>query len=338
MTAGTDSFSEDEYLARVKDQLRGLSAAEQADVLEEIASHLESGQADPRVGSERSQAELGPPEQLGRDLRGIHRPNRWIDLLLALLPYYLLSPLITLLISAFYGPLSVWSPAEPHLYLGGRIAILAQVLLALVCRKRRSAELTLFWIAAALATKVSLMTREARFLPGRETIAGTWIESLLWYALLVGLLYWLARILGQRRFDRLLLTFAVLPLLLAAANYSTGQILLRGEVSHVSGFGQSFGLAGILAYQAAWAGGLALFFLLAQRDPRWLGVLLMVSYYAAPNLSEYQASLPIRLIWAGWLSLMILAWFWDWSERRIAIAHSSAASPGPLSGHPPRRN
>jgi hypothetical protein len=265
-------------------------------------------------------AELGAPEDLGRELRRVHRPNRWVNLLLALVPYGLLSPLITLLVSAFYGPLSAWSPVEPHLYLGGRIAIIAQALLALVGRQRRSVELTLFWISCALASLISLMTRERRFLPGQEAavgtpVAGSWFESLLWYALLAALFAGLALTLSRARFDRLLVTFALLPLLLAAANYGTGQVLVRGLGSHQPGYLLELGLLGTLLYRGAWILGMALFFLLTRRDLRWLGVLLMVFSFAAPNLSEYQGSLTIGFIWSGWLALVILIWYWDWAER-----------------------
>jgi hypothetical protein len=316
VTGGGQPDSPEVYLSRLREQLKGLPAREQADLLEEIASHLESGEADPHLGAERVMAELGSPEQLGRGLRGVHRPRRLADLLLALLPGILLSPLITAGISALYGPLNAWSPMEAHLYLGGRVAILAAALLALVGKQRRSAELTLFWISGGLGTLLSLMTRERRFIPGQEAIPGTWAESLLWYALLIGLCAWLVSVLARRRFDRLLVVFAVLPLLLAAANYSTGQVLLRGGIAHSPGLVLPFGIFGILAEQAAWAAGLALFFLAPPRDLRWLGLLLVDLYSASPNLSAYRATPVLLLIWSAWVALVLIAWAWDGYARR----------------------
>jgi len=313
--AGSQPGTPEDYLAQVRRQLKGFPAEAQAAILDEIASHIESGQADPGVGEARVMAELGAPEQLGRELRGIHRPSRLVDLLLALGPYFLLSPLVALVVGYFYGPMVEWSPSSPYLYLGGRISVLLAILLALVARQRRSAPLTLFWLSTGLATLVSVMTRETRFLPGLARIPGSLVESLLLYAVLLALFAWLAWVLKQQLFDGLLVVFALLPLLLAAANYSTGQVLLRGDIPHPPGLALPFGLLGILAHQAAWAVGMALFFLFPQRDARWLGLLLMDLYSVYPNLSAYRASPAILLIWSAFAALVLLAWGWDLGRR-----------------------
>jgi hypothetical protein len=317
----------DDYLARVHSHLRGLPAQEQADLLDEIASHIESGQSDPQVGEAQVMAELGSPEQMGRGLRGIHRPHRLADLLLALAPNFLLTWLVTFVLSRFYGPTGTMSAASPYVYLGGRISLLVGILLAGVGWRRRSAPLAVFWLSSALGTLVSLMTREARFLPGQERIAGSALESLVWYAVLLGLLAWLVWTLKQQRFDRLLVVFSMLPLLLAAANYSTGQILLAGSATVRYGLVvMPSGLVFTLAYLAAWPGGIALFFLCLPRDPRWLGLLLMALYYAYPNLSAYRASPGILIIWSALVGVVLLAWGWDRVERAKGGAPIGAGS------------
>ena len=70
----------EEYLASLRGQLKGFSEVEQADILDEIAAHIESGAEDPALGAnaEERQAhlmsEIGSPEQMGRGLRQVHHP------------------------------------------------------------------------------------------------------------------------------------------------------------------------------------------------------------------------------------------------------------------------
>jgi hypothetical protein len=305
-----------DYLEQLRRQLQGFSPREQADILDEITSHIESGQDDPSVGEERVMAELGTPEQMQHELRSVHRPNRKVDLLLVLVPYLVISRSIQILLNIFFGPLKDWSVADPHLYLGGRIAILLAVLLALVGFRRRSAPLVIFWLWDGIGTLVSLMMREARFIPGKELIPGSVLESILFYVVLFGLVFWLVKTLKKNRFDSLLVVFVLLPLMLMAANFSTLQLLSQSGISPRP-LALPFGLAGILGYRLVWALGVSLFFLFQSRDVRWTGLLLVGVNYIYPSVIFYRSSIPILLMWLAIVALVPAIWVLDVRNRSI---------------------
>lgn len=305
-----------DYLERMRRKLKGFSLAEQVDFFDEIASHFEGGLDDPAVEKGRLMDEMGTPDQMERGLRDVHRPNHLVDILLVLVPYLILSRLTQLLISAVYGPLKEWSLVDPHLYLGGRISFILAVLLALLGHRRRSVPLVIFWLTDSLGTLVSLMTRERRFIPGQEAIPGSLIESLLLYAILISLIFWLVKILKQHRFDILLVVYALLPLLLMAANFISVQALLRSPVQQQITLGLPFGLLGILGYQLVWVLGMVLFFLLHSRDLRWFGLLLVGVNDVYPNIFAYSASSSLLLVWSLLLLLVLLGWAKDWRSRR----------------------
>jgi hypothetical protein len=318
--SGVQVMDEQDYLEHMRRQLRRFSPAEQVDFFDEIASHIESrmenGSDDPSVEKRRLMDEMGTPEQMERALRDVHRPNHLVDLLLVLVPYLILPRLIQLLISAFYGPLQEWAVVDPHLYLGGRISFILAVLLATLGHRRRSVPLVIFWVTDSLCTLVSLMMREQRFIPGQEAILGSWIESLFLLAILIGLIFWLVQILKQHHFDMLLLIYALLPLLLMAANFISVQVALRSNVPNQVTWGLPFGLLGILGYQLFWATGMAIFFLFHSRDIRWIGLLLVGFNDVYPQIFAYSASLPLLLIWSLLLTLVFLGWVLDRRRRR----------------------
>ncbi|MBI4927165.1 MAG: hypothetical protein HY835_05325, partial [Anaerolineae bacterium] len=74
-----------DYLARLQSQLNGFSPKEQSELIEEIAAHIEAGEKDPDLGHDdvdragRLENELGSPDELGRRMRQVHRPKRWLD-------------------------------------------------------------------------------------------------------------------------------------------------------------------------------------------------------------------------------------------------------------------
>ena len=80
------------YLRSLRAQLKGFSAQEQDDLIEEISTHFESGENDPELGKDPQQrrqkvrAEMGSPRQLGNGFRDVHRPGRLVDYLLILIP------------------------------------------------------------------------------------------------------------------------------------------------------------------------------------------------------------------------------------------------------------
>src|SRR5512146_238944 len=97
----------DDYLQRLDRQLKDFPAEDRQDLLDEIASHLESGQQDPHLGDEAQRehkvlAEMGAPEQMGRGLRGLYRPNRLVDLLWLYIPDVIASYLIYAIVASLH--------------------------------------------------------------------------------------------------------------------------------------------------------------------------------------------------------------------------------------------
>ena len=67
----------EEYLHSLQQHLKDFPAEEQAAIMEEIQSHMESGENDPRMGTngeqrrDRLMKEMGSPEDLGRGFRSV---------------------------------------------------------------------------------------------------------------------------------------------------------------------------------------------------------------------------------------------------------------------------
>lgn len=305
-----------DYLNQLRRQLKGFSPREQEDMMAEIQSHIESGQDDPGMGEERVLAEMGTPEQMGKGLRGVHRPRRWIDVLLALVPFYAVSPLVQLVLSWIYGPMQVWNPSDPHLYLGGRISILVDLGLALLGWKRRSQALVVFWLTAAMGTLASLLVREAGLSAGLPAVSTGWFETTLLYALMFALIAGVIWVLWRSQFGLLLVVFAILPLARTAANYGTGQLIRTQPFNWVA----EVSLASSMFTWFGFMGGVALFILASKREWRWLGLLLMALNAAYPNIESYGVFSQVWVIWSSTVAVVVLGWGLDllrrWSNRR----------------------
>ena len=291
----------EDYLARLQAQLKGFTPEEKTDILDEIASHIESGEEDPHLGDEgereqRVVAEMGSPEQMGRGLRGLYRPNRVVDLLWILGPYFVLDSLAK---QMFY---------LTGQYLEARLLIGLSVLLALVGWKRRSVPLMVFWITDAICLLASVMISQNRWNPGVETVPGTVWQGLIDFAALAALLIWLVRLLQQSHFDLLLVELALLPIVLTGANYVTSRLLLqldtvsRDEILQTPVF---------IAVYLAWAVGMALFILSKQRNLRWIGLTLASTSYGFPSLLYQQ----IPAAFGGMMVLIITGWLLDLRPR-----------------------
>jgi hypothetical protein len=306
----------DDYLQRLEGQLKDFPAESRQDLLDEIASHLESGQQDPHLGDEAARekkilSEMGTPEQMGRGLRGLYRPNRLVDLLWVYIPDVIASQLIYLVVANLY-PVLTREPiaADPMMYLSIRLVIVLGLVCALVGWKRRSTPLLLFWITATVGSVASLMTREHRWAPGCETVPGTTWEGLLFYAILVVLLVWLVRTLEQNRYDPLLVVFAALPLGLTGVNYAAALISLTLNPARDVLFTNS-----TILYLAGWLAGIALFFLVQNRDLRWLGLVLIAITYTIAPLAQYGFYLPIIGLYGVLMALVFIGWALDLRSR-----------------------
>ena len=75
-------MSRDDYLNRLRAQLKGFLPEQQEEILAEVAAHIEGGEEDesrepdPDARRARILSEMGSPEQMGAGFREVYRPNR----------------------------------------------------------------------------------------------------------------------------------------------------------------------------------------------------------------------------------------------------------------------
>lgn len=277
----------EEYLTQLRLQIKDFSPQEQAELIEEIASHIETGENDPRLGPDptdranRLQAELGSPNDLGRGLRGVHRPNRWVDYLLVAIPSLLVIPLMPLVIVtvAKLTKIDLLSGMESSFsWSYFRVYIAFYSVLMILCVRKRSVSTLLYWLPTTILSIVALLLREGR-LPWNPTGVepGAPLETSFWLVALLALSIWLIKLLRQHRNEPMLVVLAVLPLLIAVANLVSGitERRLQGEQIEYINFTLGwFGLHQIAAF--LWP---ALFYLPRQRAVRWLGLLTFTLPY-----------------------------------------------------------
>ncbi len=302
-------MASEDFLRKLRRQLKGFSREEQALLIEEIGSHIESGEQDQGLGGspeqrqERLRAELGSPEDMGKGFQEVHRPRRFLDFLLVVLPVYLIFPLITLAL------LGSAHPDSQSLQSGIRIELLIGLLLLLVGSWRRSTLLLAFWIPDTIARLITLMTCEHRWaLPHNG-----WIESALLYVALIALAGWLAWVLWRNRRDLLICAFALLPFVQTAFNAS---LYPATAAQSVAPHYFSWNILGIGLYQLAGVASLAGLFLLSRRSLRWMALLCGVAAY---SFSLSSAAWPNFLLASAWvipLSVYLLIGWLDLRRRK----------------------
>ncbi len=312
----------EEYVARLKSELKGFPEEEKSALIEEIASHIEAGERNSQLGetpNERQKKldhEMGSPEDLGRRLKEVHHPNRWIDYSLVLIPAQILPIIIAFVLTLLFG-LQELPIKSTSLYayklLSLRAIIIIGILMVTIGLRRFSIPLLLFWLPQTIIMIFTLVYREKRWMlqsePFNTTLIGV-IESLFWLALMIAMIVWLARLLWRNRHDPLYVVLASLPFLITVGNMTVAP-LFTGEAPggyslpswHVNIAGFPFGL-----YQASEIIWPALFFVAQQRPLRWLGLIVYAVPLATMNLvasSNYPMllvmwSLPILLVLVGW--------------------------------------
>lgn len=304
----------DEYLRILNQQLKHFSPAEQASLQEEIASHIERHEEDLRAINDPEErrkvimSELGSPIEMGKRLKLIYRPDRFVEFLLAAVPY-LLYPFVNVMFREILG-LEYVARAEIVLY----------SLLILVGLWRRSILITLFWSTMIFSQIASMLLVGYAFYGN--------LQSVLWLAYAIGLLFLIGQIVRQSRNDLLTLVFACLPLLLCA--YGSLFVLLYPQNlnSHLLGVLDRFLLN---IYAQSGDGGyfsyfghilaIALFFLVANRDIRWLALMIfgLVETLSRSYLNLSQQLMPpwvYSLYVLLPLTLVFLGWWLDRTQRK----------------------
>ncbi len=312
----------EEYLRSLQQQLKGFPAKEQAALVEEIKSHIEGGEADPRMGGDAQRRrsklmkELGSPEDMGRGFRQVYRSGRIMDYALILIPFLLYPYLNT-----FYNNIVM-----PR-YAGGALLldITIHLPLVLIGLWRKSAAVVLFW-AGVLISQLFIVT-------GRLYSYYGW-QTAFWAIILAALIVVVGRLVWGSRNDPLVIAFGLLIAGMAiaggllniaammrpfalwiwrggsgwaqyAANGMLDRSLLEGYI-HVRDTAEFYS---VLA--------LGLFLLPSRREIRWLGLALaglMMGLGHRFLLEEQNLMAPwIYMLWVIFpLAIAGLGW---WTER-----------------------
>jgi hypothetical protein len=303
----------EEYLDQLRKQLEGFSPEERASLLDEITSHIESGEEDPTRGRDsqerlqRVMAEIGSPEQMGSGFKQVYRPNRFLNVLIAFLPSLFLLPLVQpltlLILGTFVGP----EPVPTSLWLGTsiRASILISGFLILLSLWRRSVWLLLFWIPETVAHLITLLSREGRWALLNQASTANAAESAIWYVLLAGLTLAFIRLLWVNRRNFLLVNFALLPILMVATGYLTFLLATTMGFSYIDPTSSTeFIIVNELA-NVAW---IPLFFIPLRRNVRWLALALSALFFLLKwdylfglhALPILLSAIPLLIVAIGW--------------------------------------
>lgn len=326
-------MNSESYLKSLQAQLKGFSPEDQAQLIEEIAAHIEAGENDPGLGRDaadrarRLETELGSPKDLGHRLRQVHRPGRWLDYLLVTIPTILIFPLLPLLAYWITG-LAAQSmlqsgEAEALRWVSVRLSIIIQAGLIFISRWKSSPGVTIHWLASILLAIIGLLLSENRWpwVPMDQSTASSIgiAEMIFWLAALTLLLVWLIRTVLAQRSEPLLVSLAVLPFLFAAANYAAGLTLLYNQIAQLDYLFPSIGWFGL--YQIAGFIWPALFFLPDNRHMRWAGLMTLSLPYIIYNVWPYHAYPLVVTLYSLPSALVLVAWVRDARSRLLPTTH-----------------
>ncbi len=305
------------FLTRMQAELQGFSQEERFQIDEEIRFHYEKGMVDAAMGKneqerlERMQTEMGNPEELGRRMRNIHHPKRWVEYLLITLPEIVLMPILNwIILTAFFGGGIDPTANSTYIYWLSRVSILFEFSLVLICLQfyRKQGILTglLFWLSSTWLTIFSLCFRENRWLAASSfnQTAGGIVESIFWGFVLLALLVWLVRILIKKR-DPLLYTLVLIPALIMVGNIMNARMMSFGAFPDGYSLTNWNIIGNFGFYQLAHLIWPALFLFPKQRIINWLALLV----YAAPMPVENLIASPhypvLMIVWA--IPLMLVS-------------------------------
>lgn len=293
----------EEYIQSLRKQLQGFPAEEQDALIEEIRSHIESGEEDPKLGKDADQRrkrmldELGSPKDLGRNFKTIYHPNGLIDFLLIFVPY-LFYPLL----NNFYNnllPVYQWADV--------RLDILIHLPLIAIGLWRKSAALTLFWVIVIVNQLFFIVL---------QTNGYYGIQSIIWALLLLALLALAGYVIWKYKNDLQILTFGLMPLTMCVLGNVLSTLNLTdyslGTVSRslvlVYSYVNNMAFYGLMA-------AMALFFLPANRQVRWLGLVLYALVLGLNH--EYLNNVFAGWAYSLWLILPLAIVLTGWGVEQI---------------------
>lgn len=307
----------EDYLDRLRGQLQSFLPEQQAEILAEIATHLESGEQDEARGADavsrqaRVLAEMGAPRDMGDGFHAVYRPNRWLDFLLIFAPLYVVYPLLNVAYNFLTNGQIYYDHAQFFAF-SLRAVILLGLFMLIVSLWRRSLLLFAFWAPDVITRLITLVTREtppAADLTIRSLAA---LQYLLAGVLLCGLAYWLTRVLWKNRANLLIVLFALQPLIGSLAGYIT---TAYGSTAGIAPQYPYWTIAGFSAQALLEIVSLAGFLLLRSRDLRWAALLLGMGNYTTMMVYAYWLHpLPVT-VWMAYSAILLLLWIIDLRQR-----------------------
>ena len=306
----------DSFIDKLHRELKDFPPEKQKEILDEISSHLEENNMEKH---HKTPLQNGTPEEMAANFKEVHRPKRFLDLLMVILPVFILFPLLQVLLPYFKPLTGELNPF--HYLLNIRIIILISGLLFAVARKRKSLFLSGFWLVSTLNSCLVLIFREERWKLIPASSVTVTLENLFWLAVLLFLLFWLIKEIRNNKNNLMFLIFILLPFSILLANltqnYSVQQnnVILSGVQNTVQNIGNQqnnalpFGIQNILdiylfkkmieliAY--------VLVFLGQKKYLRWAGLLLIGTSSTYTLLQAYGihvlAYLPTFFVCLAWL-------------------------------------
>lgn len=301
----------EEYIHELRKQLKGFSTKEQEALIEEISSHIEDGEEDPKMGKEVLQRrkklmnELGSPKDMANGFKDTYQPNRFLDYLFILIPYLFYPYLNALYMSLMpkYG----WADV--------RLDVVVHLPLVALALWRRSAPLALFWITI-LVSQLLYITTQSYWYYG--------IQTIFWALLLLGLIILAGYILWKKRNDLLIMLFGLLPVSMCILGSILSVVRPTGATPY--GFLNLSLMVGYLSIRDfsfyLILGTMALFFLPTNREIRWFALALygLMIGLGRDYLIEFQTrnSMTPMAQWVYylWVILPLLIVFLGWWLER----------------------
>ncbi len=293
----------DEYLESLRKKLKGFSQDERAVLIEEIGSHIEGGEEDPKLGKDPVQrrqkimSKLDSPEQMAKGFKKVYQPGGLVDYLLIAIPFLLNLPINLLLLALM--PIYPWADA--------RLVIIFHLILLGVGFWRRSTLLIVFWLAD-IAVQLASVLLVAKGYYGS-------LQTALWCIVLVSLILQLGRMVWQNRHDFLIVTFALLPILMGILSFVLELTIHSNtyvyEPLEIFFFRFYLNTGSFLWFVEMIP--LIPFFMVRNRNLRWLGLVIFwlllglsrdrldYGMIYAPSVYYLWIFLPIAVIFLGWL-------------------------------------
>ena len=312
----------EDYLDRLQKELKGLPEEEQREMIEEVSSHIDEGLSDPDLGEAKERAQqlalrMGSPQEMGRRLNNVHRPRRWLEYLMIVIPQIFILPFVTWLLIAIpnAGPTMNPKADDFFMYFGIRGAILVRVVMVvmgIILYKRRG-RLTalLFWLCSLCLDIFSLCIREKRWLSDVfNRNFGSVIETIFWSAAIIGLLIYILYLLFKEK-EPLFFTLAAIPFLITAGNLISTVLLYTGGLAQGYALPDWRLLGHLRLYTLSMLIWPALFLFPKQRIFHWFALLVYTVPMAAPNLVASSPYLLLILLWTTPILLVSLSWIFD---------------------------